>query len=242
MSEIKSVANATKYAQEKLKERLAINGVLLENGVEFIDITAAYIENTVKIGKGTKIYPGVVIEGHTEIGENCIIGMNTRIKDSKVDNGVEIQSSVIIDSHVGDETTVGPFAYLRPGSNVGKKCKIGDFVEVKNSNFGDGSKSSHLTYIGDSDVGKNVNIGCGVVFVNYDGKNKFRSTVGDGSFVGCNTNLVSPVNIDENVYIAAGSTVVEDIPKGSLYVARSRGKTIPGWVDKKGLLKDRNKK
>lgn len=222
---------------EQLEEkRLKINLKHLENGVKFIDLKAAYIDEDAKIGAGTVIYPCAVIEGKTVIGQNCTIGQNSRIVDSTIDDGVEIQSSHILESHVGSKTKVGPFAYIRPNSDIGSECKVGDFVEVKNSSMGDGAKASHLTYIGDADVGSNVNLGCGVVFVNYDGKNKYRTKVGDGAFIGCNTNLVSPVNIGDKVYIAAGSTVTKDIPKGALCVARSKEKVIDGWVERRGLL------
>ena len=144
---------------------------------------------------------------------------------------------MILESRVGSDTTVGPFAYLRPNSNVGSGCKVGDFVEIKNSTLGDGAKASHLTYIGDSDVGERVNLGCGVVFVNYDGSRKYRSVVEDGAFIGCNSNLVSPVHIGKNAYVAAGSTITKDVPEGALYVARARGKSLEGWVEKRGILK-----
>lgn len=127
---------------------------------------------------------------------------------------------------------MGPFAYIRPGSTIGDGCKVGDFVEVKNSSMGNGSKSSHLTYIGDADVGKNVNLGCGVVFVNYDGAKKYRSTVGDDSFVGCNSNLIAPVHLGEGVYVAAGTTITEDVPDDSLCIGRSRQTNKEGWVKK----------
>ena len=132
---------------------------------------------------------------------------------------------------------MGPFAYLRPQSRIGSKCKIGDFVEVKNSTLGDGTKASHLTYIGDSDIGRDVNLGCGVVFVNYDGTNKYRSEVEDGAFIGCNSNLVSPVKVGKGAYIAAGSTVTKDVESDALYIARSRGRELPGWVSARGILK-----
>ena len=223
--------------EETEKKRMEINIGHIEKGVNFIDIRAAYIDENAVIGKGTTIYPCVVIEGNVRIGENCIVGQNTRIVDSDVGCGAEIWSSVVLKSKIGDNTTVGPFAYLRPDSVIGNNCKVGDFVEVKNSTLGDGSKASHLTYIGDSDVGRNVNLGCGVVFVNYDGSNKYRSVVKDGAFIGCNVNLVSPVVIEEGAYIAAGSTVTKDIPAGSLCVARSKEHIIEGWAEKKEILK-----
>ncbi len=223
------------------KKRLEINLRHMENGVNFIDLRTAYIDETVKIGRGTTIYPCTVLEGNVVIGEDCLIGQNTRIADSSIGRGTAVQSSVILDSKVGEETTIGPFAYLRPGSTIGNHCKIGDFVEVKNSSMGDGSKASHLTYIGDSDVGKDVNLGCGVVFVNYDGSRKYRSTVKDGAFIGCNSNLVSPVTVEEGAYIAAGSTVTHNVPEGALYVARTKARTLEGWVEKRGIL-NRDKK
>lgn len=219
------------------KARLERNLAYMEAGVNFIDIRMAYIDEGVKIGKGTVIYPCVVIEGDVTIGEDCVIGQNTRIKDSVIGDGTTVQSSVILESKVGNETTIGPFAYLRPNSDIGNKCRVGDFVEIKNSKLGDGAKASHLTYVGDSDIGEKVNLGCGVVFVNYDGSKKYRSVVDDGAFIGCNVNLISPVNVGKGAYVAAGSTITEDVPDGALYVARSRGKTLEGWVEKKGILK-----
>lgn len=219
------------------RARLERNLAYMEQGVHFIDIKMAYIDEGVRIGKGTTIYPCVVLEGDVCIGEDCVIGQNTRIKDSTIGNGTSVQSSVILESRVGDETTVGPFAYLRPGSKIGNHCKVGDFVEIKNSSMGDGAKASHLTYVGDSDVGERVNLGCGVVFVNYDGSKKYRSVVEDGAFVGCNVNLISPVHVGKNAYVAAGSTITRDVPDGALYVARARGKSLEGWVEKRGILK-----
>lgn len=223
--------------KEKIKKRLDIAIGHLEKGVEFVDINTAYIDEDVVIGKGTIIGSCVTLQGNTIIGEGCIIMQNSRIKDSVVGDNVQIESSVILESKVGDKTKVGPFAYLRPKSVIGKECKIGDFVEVKNSLIGDGSKSSHLTYIGDSSVGKDVNIGCGVVFVNYDGTNKHGSTIGDGAFIGCNTNLISPVSVETGAYIAAGSTVTNDVPEDALCIARARQKNIRGWATKRGLYK-----
>ena len=223
---------------EKLeRQRISRNLDYLEAGVRFIDIRTAYIDEGVTIGAGTVIYPCVVIEGDVTIGENCTIGQNSRIKDSVIGDDTSIQSSVILESKVGSRTSVGPFAYLRPNSEVGDGCKVGDFVEIKNSKLGDGAKAAHLTYVGDSDVGERVNLGCGVVFVNYDGSRKYRSVVEDGAFIGCNVNLVSPVHVGKDAYIAAGSTITEDVPDGALYVARAKGRTLEGWVEKKGILK-----
>ena len=142
---------------------------------------------------------------------------------------------MILESKIGDNTSVGPFAYIRPGSSVGRNCKVGDFVEVKNSNLGDGSKSAHLTYIGDADIGENANLGCGVVFVNYDGTNKYRSEIGDGVFIGCNANIISPIKIEDGAYVAAGSTVTRNVPEDALCVARAKQKNIEGWATMRGL-------
>ena len=228
--------NRAEY-EEMEARRIERNLEYLDAGVVFIDLKAVYIDEGVRIGKGTVIYPCVVLEGDVEIGENCTIGQNTRIKDSIIGNGTSIQSSVILESKVGNETSVGPFAYLRPNSEIGSHCKVGDFVEIKNSRLDDGAKAAHLTYVGDSDVGKKVNLGCGVVFVNYDGSKKYRSVVEDGAFIGCNVNLVSPVHVGKDAYVAAGSTITNDVEDGALYVARSKGKSKEGWVEKRGILK-----
>lgn len=231
------MTNALMEYEKQEQTRYETNLKHLEKGVKFIDLKSAYIDETVVIGKGTIIYPCVTIQGKTVIGEDCIIGQNSRIVNSTLGSGTEVQSSVILESQVGRETHIGPFAYLRPNCNIGDQVKVGDFVEVKNSTIGNGSKASHLTYVGDSDIGENVNLGCGVVFVNYDGKNKHRSVVKDGAFIGCNTNLVSPVTVEEGAYVAAGTTVTRNVPKGSLCVGRMKDKIIEGWAERKGLLK-----
>ena len=200
-------------------------------------IAEKHIEAGVDIFEGTVIGPCVRLEGSTVIGKNCKIEQNSRIANAIIGDDVSIDNSVILDSSVGSSTSIGPFAYIRPGSTIGEACKVGDFVEVKNASMGNGSKSAHLTYIGDADIGENVNLGCGVVFVNYDGKNKHRSTVGDGCFIGCNVNLVSPVDVGDGAYIAAGSTVTKDIPKDALSVGRARQKNIENWATQRGLYR-----
>ena len=204
-----------------------------DNGVIFVDERAVWIDDTVKIGKGTVIEPNVYLKGDTVIGENAIIGFCTEIVNSKIGDNVDIKHSVITDSEIGEGTTVGPFAYVRPNCKVGKKVKIGDFVEIKNSNIDDGTKLAHLTYVGDADVGKNINFGCGTVVVNYDGKNKHRTVIEDNAFIGCNTNLVSPVKVGKNAFTAAGSTITEDVPENSLAIARNRQTVKEEWVIKR---------
>ena len=200
------------------------------NGVKFIDEKSVYIDESVEIGKGTLIEPNVMLRGNTVIGENVIIGFCSDITNSKINDGVTIKHSVIVDSEIGKDTTVGPFAYLRPNSKIGEKVKIGDFVEIKNSTIDDGTKLSHLTYVGDAEVGKNVNFGCGTVVVNYDGKKKHKTIIKDNAFIGCNTNLISPVTIEQNAYTAAGSSITDDVPKDSLAIARARQVVKKDWV------------
>lgn len=218
-------------AEQIMKQR--INEAHMVNGVTIIDTNSTYIEADVMIGNDTIIYPGTALKGNTQIGSGCIIGMNSCIENSIIKDNVTVKNSTIIESIVGENTTIGPYAYLRPKSNLGKNVKIGDFVEVKNATIGDNSKASHLSYIGDAEVGNNVNIGCGVVFVNYDGKNKYKSIVKDNAFIGSNSNLVAPVVIEERGYIATGSTITNDVPKDALAIARERQVIKEDWVKKK---------
>ena len=217
--------------------RKRINKFHLDNGVTLIDPDTTYIGTDVIIGKDTIIYPNNILEGYTKIGEGCTILQNSRIKDSIIEDEVEVQASVILNSRIGKNTTVGPFAYIRPESTIGEGVRIGDFVEVKKSSIGNGTKVSHLTYIGDAEVGSGCNFGCGTVVVNYDGKTKNKTIIGDHSFIGCNTNLISPVEVQDNTYIAAGSTITSTVEEGDLAVARAKQRNIKGWVKKKGLMK-----
>lgn len=217
--------------------RNRINTKHMENGITLIDSSSTYIGVDVQIGRDTIIYPGNVIEGNTVIGENCILYPNSRISDSVIENNVGIQSSVILQSRIGNNTTVGPFAYIRPESVIGNDVRVGDFVEIKKSTIGDNTKVSHLTYIGDAEVGENCNFGCGTVTVNYDGKNKNKTIIGNNSFIGCNTNLISPIKVEDNTYIAAGSTITNDVKEGELAVARAKQRNVKDWVTKRGLTK-----
>ncbi len=192
-------------------------------------VRAAY---GVTVGTDTVIYPGTILEGETEIGEACVIGPNTRLKNAKVGDRTEVQSSVVLDSKIGSDTSVGPFAYIRPGSVIGSGNKVGDFVEVKNATIGDGTKIAHLTYVGDADVGERVNFGCGTVVVNYDGIKKHRTVIEDDCFIGCNSNLVSPVTVRKGAYTAAGSTITDEVPEDALAIARARQVNKDGWVKK----------
>ena len=217
---------------EKIMQK-RINEYHMRNGVTMRNPESVYIEDGVEIGNDTEICQNVTIKSGTKIGSDCVIGSGSMLDRAVIHDGVDVLSSVILESEVDEGTHVGPFAYIRPNCHVGKEVKVGDFVELKNSNIDDGTKISHLTYIGDSNVGKRVNFGCGTVTCNYDGKKKYRTTIGDDCFVGCNTNFVSPINVGDGVYIAAGSTITEDIPENSLSIARARQVNKEGWKDKR---------
>lgn len=217
--------------------RRRINNKHMENGVTLIDPNNTYIEPGVIIGNDTIIYPGNVIGGSTIIGQECILYPNSRIQSSIIGDKVTIQNSVILESSIGEDTTVGPFAYIRPESRIGKSARIGDFVEIKKSIIGDNTKVSHLTYIGDAEVGSKCNFGCGTVVVNYDGSKKYKTIIGNNVFIGCNTNLVAPIEVKNNSYIAAGSTITENVPEDALAIARAKQVNKEQWVIKKGFSK-----
>lgn len=205
---------------------------LTEQGVTFIDINTTYIDPRATIGAGTVVMPNTIVRGASVVGENCELGPNTMIRDCTVGDHTTVNASQMNESVIGSHTTVGPFAYVRPKCRVGDHCRIGDFVELKNSVLDEGTKVSHLTYVGDSDVGKRVNFGCGTVTTNYDGKKKYRCTVGDDVFLGCNTNLIAPVSVGTGAYTAAGSTITDDVPDGALAVARARQENKSGWAER----------
>ncbi|MFC0138602.1 bifunctional UDP-N-acetylglucosamine diphosphorylase/glucosamine-1-phosphate N-acetyltransferase GlmU [Staphylococcus petrasii] len=217
-------------AEKALQQRINIQH--MQNGVTIIDPTTTFIGPDVEIGMDTIIEPGVRINGTTKIGEETVIGQYSEINNSQIGSHVDIKQSVINDSVVGDKTKVGPFAQLRPGSNLGNEVKVGNFVEVKKAELKDGAKVSHLSYIGDAEIGERTNIGCGSITVNYDGVNKFKTIVGKDAFIGCNTNLVAPVTVGDGSLIAAGSTITDDIPQDSLALARARQVTKEGYVKK----------
>ncbi len=213
--------------------RMRINSRHALNGVYFQNIENTFIGPDVQIEADAEILTGTILSGKTKIGAECIIGPNSRIENSTIGQGSVLDNAVVLESTVGENCKIGPFTYIRPHSSIGNGCKVGDFVEIKNAVLGDGSKASHLTYIGDSDVGKNVNFGCGTITVNYDGKKKHRTKIGDRAFIGCNTNLVSPVEVGEGAYIAAGSTIVEEVPDKTLAIARARQVIKTNWKDKR---------
>jgi bifunctional N-acetylglucosamine-1-phosphate-uridyltransferase/glucosamine-1-phosphate-acetyltransferase GlmU-like protein len=211
------------YQQEKID-------LLLDDGVLVMDPSSTWIDTDVEVGADTIIYPNTILEGNTVIGKDCLIGPSVRIKNSVLGDKIVVKDSTIVSSKVGNETTIGPYAYLRPQSDIGVGVKIGDFVEVKNARVDDGAKVSHLSYVGDGHVGKRVNVGCGVVFVNYDGQNKNQTIIEDDAFIGCNVNLVAPVTIREGAYVAAGSTITDEVDSNSLAIARCRQTQKKDWV------------
>lgn len=216
INDLFGVSIAEKYLRE------SINKGHMLNGVSIVNPETVTIGHNVVIEEAVWIYPNTTIMGYSVIKKGAIIGPNTEIVDSTIHEKAEIRHSIVLDSIVHENTTVGPFAHLRNHAEIGKNNRIGNFVEVKKSTTGEGTKAAHLIYLGDATIGKNVNFGCGSVTVNYDGVNKHQTEIGDDVFVGCNVNLVAPVKVGDRVFIAAGSTVTNDIPKGALAIARNR--------------------
>ncbi len=207
--------------------------ILTKQGVSIPCPDSVVIDPSAVIGEGTVIYPCTIIKEGCEIGKNCVLGpctvlYKTRVGAETVLNAVQSEEAVI-----GSGVTAGPFVHIRPGSVIKDGVKIGNFVEIKNSEIGEKTAVSHLTYVGDSDVGRGVNFGCGTVTVNFNGKEKNRCKIGDNAFIGCNTNLIAPVEIGERAYTAAGSTITEDVPSDSLAIARARQTVKADWVKKK---------
>lgn len=202
--------------------RLRINWNHMRQGVTLVDPEATYLSPECTIGSDTVIYPGTIISGETHIGSGCTIGPHTQIRNCEIGSETIVDQSVLEDSWIGGHVQIGPFAHIRPLSKIHDQAKIGNFVEVKKSEIGARSKASHLTYLGDAVLGEDVNMGCGTITVNYDGKNKFATHIGDGAFIGCNANLVAPVTIGEGAFVAAGSTITESVNADALAIARPR--------------------
>lgn len=212
------------------RARVKIIHKLMNEGVDIPFPDSVFISPDVQIGSDTQILPNTLIKGKVQIGCDCVIGPNCCIENTVIGDNVQLDNVKSTDSAVDENVKIGPFAQLRPNTHIMKNAKLGNYVEIKNSVIGVGSKVPHLTYVGDSDVGDNVNFGCGSVTVNYDGETKARCRVGDNAFIGCNTNLIAPVSVGRNVYTAAGSTVTEDVPDNSLAIARSRQTNKKDWV------------
>ena len=220
------LAEAVQHMQTRINTRH------MDNGVRMVSPASTYIDDTVEIGQDTVLYPGTILEGHCKIANGVTVGANSSLKDAIVGDGVTILQSVVVGAVIAAGVKVGPFAYLRPDANIGVDAKIGSFVEIKNSTIGVGSKVPHLSYVGDATVGSDVNIGCGVVTANYNGREKNRTVIEDNAFVGCNVNLIAPVTIGAGAVVAAGSTVTKDVTSCALCIARAKQEELPGWASK----------
>lgn len=209
----------------------------MRNGVTIVDPSNTYIGSDVVIGQDTVLLPGTILKGNTTIGSECMIGPFSEIEDCEVGDNTVIRQSAAFKSSIGSDVNIGPFAHIRPDSAIQDEVKIGNFVEIKKAVIGKASKASHLSYIGDAEVGADVNIGCGSITVNYDGKNKFLTKIEDGVFIGCNSNLVAPLTIGKGAYVAAGSTITNNVPGEALSIARARQVNKENYVEKLNLKK-----
>lgn len=224
--------SASAFPQICAELRKRANAKFANSGVILTDSDATYISPSVQLEAGVTVLPGCIIRGSSHIKTGAVIGPNCVLENACIGNNSTVNSSQIFDSSVGDNTTVGPFAYIRPECSVGSNVRVGDFVELKKSSIGNNTKISHLTYIGDAEVGERVNFGCGCVTANYDGKLKHRTVIGNDVFLGCNTNLVAPVNVGSNAFTAAGSTITHDVPENSLVIARAPETLKEDWAIK----------
>ncbi|WP_167629093.1 bifunctional UDP-N-acetylglucosamine diphosphorylase/glucosamine-1-phosphate N-acetyltransferase GlmU [Listeria valentina] len=221
-----ALAEAARLMRHRINERH------MRNGVTLVDPASTYIDVDVEIGQDTVVEANVTLRGKTKIGCDCVISNGSVFDGAEIGDRVHVRNSEIEDSKVEDDVVIGPFAHLRPGSEIKAGVKIGNYVETKKAVIGEGTKLPHFIYMGDAEVGKNVNVGCGTISVNYDGFSKFKTKIGDNVFVGCNSNLVAPVEIADNTYIAAGSTITEDVPEDALAIGRARQVNKAGYVKK----------
>ena len=217
--------------------RTAILEQLMDDGVAIPFPATVIVGPDARVGRDTQLLPGTMLLGETIIGENCVIGPNTMLTDCKVYDGASVKATDGVEATIGKRAQVGPFTRLRPNAVIGDDVRLGNFVEIKNANIGSNTKVSHLTYVGDADLGRGINIGCGCATVNYSGKVKSRTVIEDGAFIGCDTSLVAPVKVGERAYIAAGSTITEDVPADALALARSRQVIKKDWVSKNSPYK-----
>ncbi len=237
----KEINMRAKTAEDTLNINAAARTLIFKKlcgeGVEFTCLDGIIISPTVKIGAGTKILPGTIIKGKSVIGENCVIGPNSFIEDSEIGAGCEVNSTQIRSSVLEKNVKIGPFSQVRPGCVIHESCKIGDYVEIKNSEVGARTAVAHLTYIGDATVGEGVNFGCGCCIANYDGQHKHRTEIGDHAFLGCNSNLIAPVKIGNFGYTAAGTTVTKEVPDYALALGRAKQENVEDWVKKHDAIK-----
>jgi len=232
--EVQGINTRAELADAAKVVRQRKNAELMAAGVTLVDPDATYIEPEVQIGPDTVIHPGVILEGRTRVGASCDVQAHVRIVDSEIGDGASVNSfSMIVGARLGSGASVGPFAHLRPGSVVGDGARVGNFVELKNTMLGPGSKANHLAYLGDATIGAGVNIGAGAITCNYDGVQKHRTVIEDGAFIGSDSQLIAPVRIGKGAYVGAGSSISDDVPPGSLAIARSRQTNVEGWAERK---------
>ena len=232
--EIRGINSRTELAEVSRIVRQTKNEELMAAGVTLVDPATTYIDPDVEIGPDTVIHPGVAIEGQSRIGAACEIHSNVRIVGSEIaDKSVIHDFCLIIGSRIAEGASVGPFAHLRPESVVGERAKIGNFVELKKTTMGAGSKANHLAYLGDATIGERVNVGAGTITCNYDGTKKYPTIIEDGAFIGSDTQLIAPVRVGKGAYVAAGSSITEDVPDGALGIARGRQANVDGWVERR---------
>ena len=236
--ETRGINSRSELAEVSRIVRQKKNEELMAAGVTIIDPATTYIEDDVQVGPDTVIHPGVILEGQTRVGSACEIHAHVRIADSELADRVTVNNFCIIKgTRIADGASVGPFAHLRPETVVGERAKVGNFVELKKTSLGVGSKANHLTYLGDATIGSNVNVGAGTITCNYDGARKHATVIEDGAFIGSDTQLIAPVRIGKGAYVGAGSSITEDVPAGALGIARGRQTNVPGWVDRKKSVK-----
>jgi bifunctional UDP-N-acetylglucosamine pyrophosphorylase/glucosamine-1-phosphate N-acetyltransferase len=236
--ETRGINSRSELAEVSRIVRQTKNEELMAAGVTIVDPATTYIEQGVHVGADTVIHPGVILEGHTRIGTACEIHANVRIVDSEVADRVTINNfCLIVGTRVADGASVGPFAHLRPETVVGERARIGNFVELKKTTLGPGSKANHLSYLGDATIGANVNVGAGTITCNYDGERKHQTVIEDGAFIGSDSQLVAPVKIGKGAYVGAGSSITTDVPAGALGIARGRQTNVEGWVERKKSVK-----
>ena len=232
--ETRGINSRSELAEVSAIVRQKKNEELMAAGVTIIDPATTYIEDDVRVGADTVIHPGVILEGQTRIGSACEIHAHVRISDGELADRVTVNNFCVITSaRIDAGAIVGPFAHVRPESVVGEGAKIGNFVELKKTSLGAGSKANHLSYLGDATIGAHVNVGAGTITCNYDGERKHPTIVEDGAFIGSDTQLIAPVTVGKGAYVGAGSSITEDVPPGSLAIARGRQTNIAGWVDRK---------
>ncbi len=231
---LEEIYSGLRFHNAVLSIKRDINTSLINSGVRLVSINDTYIDIDVEIGEGTIIYPNSFITGNTVIGKDCVIGPDTMIDGSVIGDGCEVVKSVVKASKIGNSCKIGPFSHIRPGNVIGERVKIGAYAEVKKSTIGDKTTIPHLAYVGDSKVGRNCNISCGVITANYDGRVKSTTDIGDNCFVGCNSTLIAPVKIGRDSYVAAGSTITDDVGELDLAIARNRQVNKGKWVEKTG--------